>query len=85
MGRRAGRKAPRATADRPRRRGRRFVEVDERKIGKRIHGIPVVSHDEGLRVRVALGAVAGEAARARLRELAHEQGRREGHHFVAVA
>ena len=62
-----------------------FVEVDERKIGKRIHGIPVVSHDEGLRVRVALGAVAGEAARARLRELAHEQGRRERHRFVAVA
>jgi hypothetical protein len=35
-----------------------FAEVDERKIGKRIYGIPVVSHDEGLRGGVALGAVA---------------------------
>jgi hypothetical protein len=62
-----------------------FVEVDERKIGKRIYGIPVVSHDDGPRSGVALGAVAGEAARGRLRELAREQGRREGDDFVAVA
>jgi hypothetical protein len=62
-----------------------FVEVDARKIGKRIHGIPVLAHDDGPARGVALGAVAGEAARARLRELAREQGRSEGEDFVAVA
>jgi glycosyltransferase involved in cell wall biosynthesis len=62
-----------------------FVEVDERKIGKRIYGIPVVAHDDGPRDGVVLGAVAGEAARARLRELAREQGRRDGDDFIAVA
>ena len=62
-----------------------FVEVDERKIGKRIYGIPVVAHEDGPLGGVVLGAVAGEAARARLRELAREQGRREGDDFVAVA
>jgi len=62
-----------------------FVDVDERKIGKRIYGIPVRAHDDGPRDGVVLGAVAGEAARARLRELAREQGRREGDDFVAVA
>jgi glycosyltransferase involved in cell wall biosynthesis len=62
-----------------------FVDVDQRKIGKRIYGIPVHAHDDGPRDGVALGAVAGEAARARLRELAREQGRREGDDFVAVA
>jgi glycosyltransferase involved in cell wall biosynthesis len=62
-----------------------FVDVDERKIGKRIYGIPVVAHDEGPRDGLVLGAVAGEPARARLRELAREQGRREGDDFVVVA
>jgi len=62
-----------------------FVEVDERKIGKRIYGIPVVPHEDGPRDGVVLGAVAGEAARGRLRELAREQGRTEGDDFVAVA
>jgi len=62
-----------------------FVDVDPRKIGKRIYGIPVVAHDDGPRDGVVLGAVAGDAARARLRELAREQGRREGDDFVAVA
>jgi glycosyltransferase involved in cell wall biosynthesis len=62
-----------------------FVEVDERKIGKRIHGIPVVAHEDGPRGGVVLGAVAGEASRARLRELAREQGRLEGDDFVAIA
>ena len=62
-----------------------FVDVDERKIGKRIYGIPVVAHDDGPRDGFVLGAVAGEAARARLRELAREQGRREGEDFVVVA
>jgi glycosyltransferase involved in cell wall biosynthesis len=62
-----------------------FVEVDERKIGKRIYGIPVVAHGDGPRGGVALGAVAGGPARARLRELARKQGRCEGDDFVAVA
>jgi glycosyltransferase involved in cell wall biosynthesis len=62
-----------------------FVEVDERKIGKRIYGIPVLAHTEGPKDGVVLGAVAGESSRARLRELAREQGRREGYDFFAVA
>jgi glycosyltransferase involved in cell wall biosynthesis len=63
-----------------------FVEVDPRKLGKRISGVPVVAHDEAVAPdALALGAVAGEAARGRLRELAREQGRREGVDFVAVA
>lgn len=62
-----------------------LVDVDARKIGKRIYGIPVLAHHEGPRDGVVLGAVAGEAARARLRELAHVQGRREGDDFFAVA
>ena len=62
-----------------------FGDVDPRKIGRRIYGIPVVAHEDGQRDGVALGAVAGAAARARLRELARTQGRREGDDFVAVA
>jgi hypothetical protein len=62
-----------------------FVDVDERKIGRRIYGIPVHAHDDGPRDGVVLGAVAGEAGRGRLRQLAREQGRREGDDFVAVA
>ena len=62
-----------------------FVDVDERKIGRMVYGIPVVAHDHGPRDGVVLGAVAGEAARARLRELAREQGRVEGADFVVVA
>jgi glycosyltransferase involved in cell wall biosynthesis len=62
-----------------------FVDVDARKIGKRIYGIPVLAHDDGPRDGFALGAVAGETARARLRELAREQGRREGEDFAVVA
>ena len=62
-----------------------FVDVDPRKIGKRIYGIPVRAHDDGPRDGVVLGAVAGEEGRARLRGLAREQGRREGDDFVVVA
>jgi hypothetical protein len=62
-----------------------FVDVDERKIGKRIYGIPVVAHDDGPRDGFVLGAVAGEAGRSRLRHLAREQGRRDGDDFAAVA
>jgi hypothetical protein len=62
-----------------------FVDVDPRKIGKRVYGIPVLSHTDAPRDGLAIGAVAGEAGRTRLRELAREQGRREGDDFVAVA
>ena len=62
-----------------------FVDVDPRKVGKRIYGIPVHAHDEGPRDGVVLGCVAGEAGRARLRELAAAQGRVEGEDFVVVA
>lgn len=64
-----------------------FVEVDPRKLGKGIHGVPVVGVDEAPRFAAAfaLGAVAGEEARGRIRELVAVQGRREGVDFVAVA
>lgn len=64
-----------------------FVDVDPRKIGRRVYGVPVVSYDDASQFSdaVALGAVAGEAARFRLRALAPEQGRSEGRDFVAAA
>jgi hypothetical protein len=64
-----------------------FVDVDPRKIGTRVYGVPVVSHSEGraLRDALVLGAVAGEGARRQLRVLAREQGRVDGRDFVAVA
>jgi glycosyltransferase involved in cell wall biosynthesis len=66
---------------------RAFVEVDARKLGRRIYGIPVVSVDDAARLPggLALGAVAGEDARALIRETVAAQGRREGIDFVAVA
>ena len=64
-----------------------FVDVDPRKIGRSVYGIPVVAVDEGARFgrAFALGAVAGEEGRRRVRELATGQGRRDGVDFVAVA
>jgi glycosyltransferase involved in cell wall biosynthesis len=64
-----------------------FVDVDPRKIGQTIYDIPVRSAEEGTRRRavVAIGAVAGPAARGQLRALAGEQGRVEGVDFIAVA
>ena len=64
-----------------------FVEVDPRKLGKRIYGLPVVPVDEAPRFAEALwlGAVAGEESRERVRGLVAAQGRREGTDFVAVA
>jgi glycosyltransferase involved in cell wall biosynthesis len=63
-----------------------YVEVDPRKLGKTIHGAPVVSAEEAQRFADAvwLGAVAGEEARTRIREVA-AHGRTEGSDFVAVA
>jgi glycosyltransferase involved in cell wall biosynthesis len=64
-----------------------FVEVDPRKIGRTIHGAPVVSIEDAPRFAsaVALGAVAGAEARRQIRAVAAGQGRREGVDFVAVA
>ena len=64
-----------------------FVEVDPRKLGKRIHGAPVVPVEAaaGFPGALALGAVAGAGGRARVRALAAGLGLREGHDFVAVS
>ena len=66
---------------------RAFVEVDSRKVGRSIHDVPVVSIDDAAHLPggVLLGAVAGDEARARIRESVAAQGRREGIDFVAVA
>jgi glycosyltransferase involved in cell wall biosynthesis len=64
-----------------------FVEVDPRKLGKRIYGAPVVPVEEAPRFGDALwlGAVAGEEARERIRTEVAAYGRRELADFVAVA
>ena len=64
-----------------------FVEVDPRKLGKRIHGAPVgpVERAGDLPGTLALGAVSGPEGRARVRELATGLGLVEGSDFVAVA
>jgi hypothetical protein len=64
-----------------------FVEVDQRKLGNRVHGAPVVPVDEAPRGPgvVALGAVAGAEARARIRRAVAAQGFTDGVDFVAVA
>ena len=64
-----------------------FVEVDPRKLGKRIHGAPVVPVERAgdFPGALALGAVSGPEGRARVRELAAGLGRVEGRDFVALA
>jgi glycosyltransferase involved in cell wall biosynthesis len=64
-----------------------FVEVDPRKLGKRIHGAPVVGIEDARAFprALALGAVAGAEGRARVREQAALLGLVEGVDFVAVA
>jgi len=64
-----------------------FVEVDPRKLGKRIHGARVVPVEEAASFPGALscGAVAGVEGRRRVRELAAELGLVEGRDFIAVA
>lgn len=64
-----------------------FLEVDERKIGKRVYGVPV--RPMGMAVEFlasfGVGAVAGSRARADIRAAAADIGRRDGVDFVAVA
>jgi glycosyltransferase involved in cell wall biosynthesis len=64
-----------------------FVEVDPRKLGKRIHGAPVVPVERAADFpgALALGAVAGPEGRARVRDLAAGLGLADGRDFVAVA
>jgi glycosyltransferase involved in cell wall biosynthesis len=64
-----------------------FVDVDPRKIGHDVHGAPVVSVEDApsFREAFAIGAVAGEVARAEIREAIAAEGRRDGVDFVAVA
>ena len=64
-----------------------FVDVDPRKIGHEVHGAPVVSLENAISFResFAIGAVAGEVARAEIREAVAAEGRRDGVDFVAVA
>ena len=64
-----------------------FVEVDPRKLGKRIHGAPVVPVEQAADFpgALALGAVAGPEGRARVRELAAGLGLEEGKDFISVA
>jgi glycosyltransferase involved in cell wall biosynthesis len=64
-----------------------FVEVDPRKLGKEIHGAPVVPVERAADFpgSLALGAVSGPEGRARVRELVAELGLVGGEDFVAVA
>ena len=66
---------------------RGFVEVDPRKLGRTIYGVPVIPAEEAQRFEDALwlGAVAGEEARTQIREVVAAQGRTEGKDFLAVA
>ena len=64
-----------------------FVDVDPRKIGRRLYGAPVVGVEAAARFACsfALGAVAREEGRQQVRDVAAAQGRREGVDFIAVA
>ncbi len=66
---------------------RAFVEVDARKIGQTIHGAPVLSNDEGLRLAdcLHLGAVGQEGARGTIRDILEGAGKVELRDFVVVA
>ena len=64
-----------------------FVDVDPRKTGHEVAGAPVVAVDEAPRFAYAfaIGAVSGAEGRARVREMASAQGRRDGVDLIAVA
>ena len=64
-----------------------FVDVDPRKIGHDVHGAPVVASrtPRASAKSFAIGAVAGEVARAEIREAVAAEGRRDGVDFVAIA
>ena len=64
-----------------------FIEVDPRKLGRVLHGAPVLPLSRAASVRgaVHLGAVGQPGARARIRAAAAELGLSDGRDFVAVA
>jgi glycosyltransferase involved in cell wall biosynthesis len=64
-----------------------LVEVDPRKIGQRIHGVPVIGLGDLRETagRLHLAAVGQAAARDRIREEAARLGLRDGHELLAVA
>jgi hypothetical protein len=64
-----------------------FVEVDPRKIGQEIHGVPVLGLEEGAGVGGALhlAAVGQPGARERIREALRAAGRTELRDFAAIA
>jgi succinyl-CoA synthetase alpha subunit len=64
-----------------------FVDVDPRKIGHEMLGVPVVAVEDAPQFAeaVALGAVSGPEARRQIREAVAGQGRHEGVDFVSVA
>jgi glycosyltransferase involved in cell wall biosynthesis len=65
-----------------------FVDLDPRKIGQLVYGVPVVSQEEGVRLRGAvfgLAAVGQPGGRAALRKMFQDAGWVEGHDFRCVA
>ncbi len=66
---------------------RAFVEVDPRKIGQEIHGVPVLDLTEGAGIEgvLHLGAVGQPGARDRIREALVDAGRSELRDFVVIA
>ena len=66
---------------------RAFVDVSPRRLGQRIHGVPVVPVEAAAQHRGALhiAAVGQPGARARIREVANALGLRDGRDLVAVA
>ncbi len=66
---------------------RAFAEVDPRKIGQEIHGVPVLDTEAALSEPGVLhvGAVSQDGVRAHLRGLVADAGLVEGSDFVAMA
>jgi len=64
-----------------------FIEVDPRKIGQVIHGVPVCDAGTAGEFKAALhvGAVARSAGRAEVRTVAREAGLEDGVDFVSMA
>jgi hypothetical protein len=64
-----------------------FVEVHPRRLGERIHGVPVVpaSAAAGMRSALHLAAVGQPGAREEIRRQAARLGLRDGADLIAVA
>ncbi len=66
-----------------------FVDVDSKKIGRTLRGIPVIAPGDLASIRGSAGfllsAVSSRGARALIREWAREQGWEEGRDFLCVA